>query len=35
MDYGFKINGILRMNFMKKVGDVINLAEMKVTKYNM
>ena len=35
MDYGFEINGILGMDFMKKVGAVINLAEMKVTKYNM
>lgn len=35
MDYGFDINGILGMDFMKKVGAVINLAEMKVTKYNM
>lgn len=35
MDYGFEINGILGMDFMKKVGAVINLAEMKVTKYKM
>lgn len=32
MDYGFDINGILGMDFMKKVGAVINLDEMKVTK---
>jgi len=32
MDYGFEINGILGMDFMKKVGAVINLNEMKVTK---
>lgn len=30
MDYGFEINGILGMNFMKKVGAIVNLAEMKV-----
>lgn len=34
MDYGFEINGILGMDFMKKVGAVINLDEMKVTKGN-
>lgn len=32
MDYGFEINGILGMDFMKKVGAVINLDEMKVTR---
>jgi predicted aspartyl protease len=32
MDYGFEINGILGMDFMKKVGALINLDEMKVTK---
>ncbi|MBC2579061.1 retropepsin-like aspartic protease [Clostridium sp. DJ247] len=34
MDYGFDINGILGMDFLKKVGAVINLNEMKVTKGN-
>ncbi|WP_234121657.1 retropepsin-like aspartic protease [Clostridium hydrogenum] len=34
MDYGFDINGILGMDFMKKVGAVINLDEMKVIKGN-
>lgn len=34
MDYGFEINGILGMDFMKKVGAIINLDEMKVTKVN-
>jgi predicted aspartyl protease len=34
MDYGFEINGILGMDFMKTVGAVINLDEMKVTKGN-
>lgn len=32
MDYGFEINGILGMDFMKTVGAVINLDEMKVSK---
>lgn len=35
MDYGFEINGILGMDFLKKVGAVINLDEMKVIKGNM
>ena len=30
MDYGFDINGILGMDFLKKVGAVINLHEMKI-----
>lgn len=30
MDYGFEINGILGMDFLKKVGAVINLQEMKI-----
>lgn len=34
MDYGFDINGIVGMDFMKEVGAVINLDEMKVTKGN-
>ncbi|OAA87800.1 retropepsin-like aspartic protease [Clostridium ljungdahlii] len=34
MDYGFEINGILGMDFMKKVGAIINLDGMKVTKGN-
>lgn len=34
MDYGFEINGILGMDFMKAVGAVIDLGEMKVTKGN-
>lgn len=33
MDYGFEINGILGMDFLKKIGAVINLDEMKVTKF--
>jgi predicted aspartyl protease len=32
MDYGFEINGILGMDFMKAVGVVINLSEMEVAK---
>ena len=32
MDYGFEINGILGMDFMKAVGAVINLDEMQVLK---
>lgn len=32
MDYGFEINGILGMDFMKKVGAILDLNEMKVTK---
>lgn len=32
MDYGFEINGILGIDFLKKVGAVINLDEMKVYK---
>lgn len=32
MDYGFEINGILGMDFMKKVGAVINLDKMEVAK---
>jgi predicted aspartyl protease len=34
MDYGFEINVILGMDFLKKVGAIINLDEMKVTKEN-
>lgn len=30
MDYGFEINGILGMDFLRKVGAEINLYEMKV-----
>lgn len=30
MDYGFDINGILGMDFLKKVGAIINLDEMTV-----
>ena len=30
MDYGFEINGILGMNFMKKVAAIIDLEEMEV-----
>lgn len=30
MDYGFEINGILGMDFLKKVGAVINLHEMEI-----
>lgn len=32
MDYGFDINGILGMNFMKKAGAVIDLDKMEVSK---
>ncbi|MBU5437154.1 retroviral-like aspartic protease family protein [Tissierella sp. MSJ-40] len=32
MDYGFDINGIIGMDFLKEVGAIINLDEMKVTK---
>lgn len=32
MDYGFDINGILGMNFMKKSGAVIDLDKMEVSK---
>lgn len=32
MDYGFDINGILGMNFLKKVGAVINLDQMEIAK---
>lgn len=34
MDYGFKINGILGMDFMKAVGADINLYKMEVAKGN-
>lgn len=34
MDYGFEINGILGMDFMKAVGAVINLDEMEVDRGN-
>ena len=30
LDYGFEINGILGMNFLKRAGAVINLQEMKL-----
>lgn len=32
MDYGFEINGIIGMDFLKLVGAVINLDKMKVVK---
>lgn len=32
MDYGFEINGILGMDFLKKVGAIINLNEMKALR---
>ena len=32
MDYGFEINGILGMNFMKAVGATINLDKMEVAR---
>lgn len=32
MDYGFDINGIIGMGFLKKVGAIIDLEEMKVIK---
>ena len=34
MDYGFEINGILGMDFMKSVGAVINLDKMEVANGN-
>lgn len=34
MDYGFEINGILGMDFMKAVGAVINLDKMEVANGN-
>lgn len=34
MDYGFEINGILGMDFMKQVGVLIDLDNMIVTKEN-
>jgi hypothetical protein len=30
MDYGFEINGILGMDFLKGSGAIINLTEMKI-----
>ena len=30
MDYGFKINGILGMDFLTRAGAVINLQEMRI-----
>lgn len=30
MDYGFQINGILGMDFLRKAGAVINLQEMNI-----
>ncbi|MDI6769053.1 MAG: retropepsin-like aspartic protease [Anaerolineales bacterium] len=30
MDYGFEINGILGMDFLRQVGAIINLREMKI-----
>lgn len=30
MDYGFEINGILGMNFLKRVGAIINLQTMEL-----
>lgn len=34
MDYGFDINGILGMDFLKTVGATINLDEMQISKIN-
>ncbi|EJO5349040.1 clan AA aspartic protease [Clostridium botulinum] len=33
MDYGFEINGILGMDFLKSLGAIIDLDKMIVTKY--
>ncbi|AJD31109.1 retropepsin-like aspartic protease [Clostridium sporogenes] len=33
MDYGFEINGIIGMDFLKSLGAVIDLDKMIVTKY--
>ena len=30
MDYGFKINGILGMDFLNRAGAIINLREMRI-----
>ncbi len=30
MDYGFEINGILGMDFLRSVGAIINLSEMRL-----
>ena len=30
MDYGFEINGILGMDFLKQAGAIINLKEMQI-----
>ena len=30
MDYGFKINGILGMDFLTRAGAIINLREMRI-----
>ena len=35
MDYGFKINGILGMDFLKHVGAVIDLENMSLNKGNL
>lgn len=35
MDYGFEINGIVGMDFLKSVGAVIDLDKMIVTKQDM
>lgn len=32
MDYGFELNGIVGMDFLRKVGTVIDLNEMKIKK---
>lgn len=34
MDYGFDINGIVGMDFLKKVGAIISLNEMTIDKTN-
>lgn len=34
MDYGFEINGILGMDFMRAVGATINLNKMEVARGN-
>ncbi|AVP63422.1 hypothetical protein C3B64_03760 [Clostridium botulinum] len=33
MDYGFEINGIIGMDFLKSLGAIIDLDKMIVTKY--
>ncbi|WP_279232902.1 hypothetical protein [Haloimpatiens lingqiaonensis] len=32
MDYGFDINGIVGMDFLKEIGAVIDLKNMKIVR---